>query len=134
MSARSEISASDPLAHWREALTRGELQLQYCPRCHTHQHYPRQVCANCWHDALEWRVASGEGQVYSYTIARVPTAPALADKVPYVIAIVELAEGPRVTSNIIDCAPDTVCIGMTVQAVFAHDGGEASPLQFCPKS
>ena len=55
---------------------------------------------------------SGKGRLYSYTIAQAPTHPAFADDVPYVIAIVELAEGPHITTNLVGCQPDRVTIGM----------------------
>jgi uncharacterized OB-fold protein len=56
--------------------------------------------------------------VHTFTIARRPTHPGFADRVPYVIAIVELAEGPRLTTNIVGCSPDVVYIGMDLQVDF----------------
>jgi uncharacterized OB-fold protein len=100
------------------------LMIQRCGRCGTHVFYPRYNCTSCGAVALEWVEASGRGTVYTFTVARRPTHPALADKVPYVIAIVELEEGPRMTTNIVGCDPDAVRIGMPVAASYEdHDGG-----------
>jgi uncharacterized OB-fold protein len=91
-------------------------------------------CTECGSQALEWVVACGRGTVYSYTVARRPTHPAFAERVPYVIAIVELDEGPRVTTNVVDCDPDAVRIGLPVELTFeAPVDGIALPL-FRPSS
>jgi uncharacterized OB-fold protein len=75
---------------------------------------------------------SGNATVYSYTVARRPTHPAFADRVPYVIAIVELAEGPRMTTNLVGCAADDVRIGMSVRAVFEDLDDEIALVNFEP--
>ena len=61
---------------------------------------------------------SGRGTVYSYTVAHRPPHPVLAEQCPLVIAIVELDEGPRMFSNLVDCDPDDVTVGMAVKAAF----------------
>ncbi len=101
-----------------EATARGEFMIQHCRRCDAYVFYPRINCTGCGSLELEWRPTSGRGSVYSYTVARRPTHPAFADRVPYVIAIVELEEGPRVTTNLVDCDPEKVKIGMPVRVVF----------------
>ncbi len=101
-----------------EATARGEFMIQHCPRCDANVFYPRINCTGCGSLELEWRPTSGRGSVYSYTVARRPTHPAFADRVPYVIAIVELEEGPRVTTNLVDCDPENVKIGMPVRVIF----------------
>ncbi len=62
--------------------------------------------------------ARGTGTLYTYTVARRPTHPGFADRVPYVIAVVELDEGPRMTTNLIDCSPEELSIGMRVEVAF----------------
>jgi uncharacterized OB-fold protein len=64
--------------------------------------------------------SEGKGSLFTYTIARRPTHPAFADRVPYVIAVVELAEGPRMTTNLIDCTFDAVSIGMPLEVAFGE--------------
>jgi uncharacterized protein len=107
-----------------EATARGEFRIQVCERCEARIFYARHACTQCGARELRWQASSGRGTVYSYTIARRPTHPAFAARVPYVIAIVELEEGPRVTTNIIGCDPDAVAIGMPVEVAFeeAQDG------------
>jgi uncharacterized OB-fold protein len=78
--------------------------------------------------------ASGRGTVYAYTVARRPTHPAFAARTPYVIAIVELEEGPRMTTNIVDCNPDSVKIGMAVEAAFEDVSPEVTLVVFRPAS
>jgi uncharacterized OB-fold protein len=107
-----------------EASARGEFRIQVCARCDARIFYARYACTQCGARELRWEPSSGRGTVYSYTVARRPTHPAFAARVPYVIAIVELEEGPRVTTNITGCDPAAVAIGMPVEVVFeeAVDG------------
>jgi len=94
--------------------------------------YPRLVSPFGTDDELEWTEVSGRGTVYSYTVARRPTAPQWAAEGPYVIAIVELGEGPHMTANIIGCDPDSVRCGMTVEAAFVDVTPEVTLVQFRP--
>ncbi len=107
-----------------DATARGELLLQRCGACGAHVFYPRHNCTACGARALEWVPARGTGSLYTYTVARRPTHAGFADRVPYVIAVVELDEGPRMTTNLVDCVPDDVSIGMRVEVAFGelHDG------------
>lgn len=107
-----------------DAAKRHELQIQCCGSCGAHIFYPREVCAECLSSELRWIQASGKGTLYSYTVALAPTHPAFADDVPYIVAIVELEEGPRITTNIVGCEPEAVEIGMPVEATYddvTHD-------------
>lgn len=115
-----------------EAARRHELVLQHCSACGRHVFYPRYNCPHCGGRDLTWVKASGRGKVYAYTVARRPTHPAFADRVPYVIAIVELEEGPRMTTNIVDCDPDSVHIDMPVEVSFEDSSDEISLAMFRP--
>jgi uncharacterized OB-fold protein len=101
-----------------EAAHRGQLELQYCSQCHRFQHYPRAICANCWSDKIEWKSCSGRGHVYSYSICHKRGELSVTDGAPNIVAIVELQEGVRMTTNIVGCAAADVRIGMEVEAVF----------------
>ena len=115
-------------AFWAATAER-RFQLQRCRSCSTAIFYPRINCPRCGSTDLAVEDASGRGTVYTYTIARRPTHRAFADAGPYVIAIVELDEGPHVTTNIVDCDPDDVSIGMPVEVRFADEvDGIALPL------
>ena len=115
-----------------EAARRHELMIQRCLSCRNHIFYPRYNCPWCGSRDLEWVKASGRGKVYTYTVARRPTHPAFADRVPYVIAIVELEEGPHLTTNIVDCDPNSVRIDMTVQVSFEDVDEETTLVTFRP--
>jgi len=119
------------LPFW-EAAKRHELQIQRCGSCGAHIFYPREVCPECLSSDLNWMKVSGKGTVYSYTIAQAPTHPAFAEDIPYVIAIVELAEGPHLTTNITGCQPEEVRVGMPVMATFDNVTPEMTLVKFRP--
>lgn len=116
-----------------DAAKRHELQIQRCNACETHIFYPREACSECLAADLVWIPVSGKGTLYSYTIAQAPTHPAFADDVPYVIAIVELEEGPHITTNLVGCQSDQVTIGMPVVASFEDVNAEMTLVKFRPE-
>jgi uncharacterized protein len=95
--------------------------------------YPRSVSPFGPNDELEWFEASGRGTVYAFTVARRPTAPQWANDTPYVVAIVELDEGARMTTNIVDCDPDEVHIGMRVVVAYDDVTPEVTLVKFRPE-
>ncbi len=116
-----------------EAAKRHELMLQRCRQCGIYIYYPRTLCPKDLSSDLEWVRVSGRGQVHSYAIAETPTHPAFAQDVPYVIAIVELDEGPRMTTNIVGCPPSEVRVGMRVKAYFDDVSPEVTLVKFQPE-
>jgi uncharacterized OB-fold protein len=114
-------------AFW-EACRRRELCIQRCRACSTVRFYPRSVCPECLSDDTEWIRCTGGGIVYSYTVTRQNQAPGFRETVPYILAYVELAEGIRLLTNIVDCHLDSVHIGMAVDAVFEDDSGSGMTL------
>ena len=124
----SEVSAP----YWK-GLASGEIRLQRCADCHRFVFYPRSVCPYCLGERLEWVSTSGRGRVYSYTLVRRAMNPAFAADVPYVFAIVELDEGPRVTTNIVGCAPEEVRVDMRVKAAYDSVTSELALLKFEPE-
>ena len=102
--------------YW-QAAARGELLYQQCPACGHRQLYPRAACTSCGAEP-GWARSSGRGVVHTFTVIRQNPAPPWGDMVPYVVAIVELDEGVRLMTNVTDCAPDQVRIGMQVQVHF----------------
>jgi len=103
--------------YW-EGCARGELVLQRCRDCGRVQHRPRGLCVSCLSDGIEHFVASGRGSVYTYTVVRQNQVPPFAKACPYVLAYVELEEGPRVMTNVVGCEPDAVEVGMPVVVDF----------------
>ncbi|MCZ6784258.1 MAG: Zn-ribbon domain-containing OB-fold protein [Proteobacteria bacterium] len=104
---------------WWEGCGRGELVLQRCGACGKVQHKPRAVCATCLSSEIEHFVASGRGQVYTFTVTHQNQAPGFREACPYVLAYVELEEGPRLLTNVIGCDPGEVSVGMPVVVDFA---------------
>lgn len=102
-------------AEYWTAARNGRLLVQCCQRCGNHQLYPRDRCIVC-RGPVEWVEASGRGTIYSYTVIRQNYARPFRDWIPYVVALVDLAEGPRVMSNVVGCDPEEVHVGMAVRA------------------
>ena len=103
--------------YW-QAAREGRLVLQRCEACRRHQFYPRSLCTACASDRLAWREASGRGRVKSFTVIRRAVSAAYEPDVPYVVALIELAEGPTLMSNVVGCAPEAVRIGAPVRVRF----------------
>jgi len=116
-----------------EGAARGELRIQRCRACALHQHYPRSLCSHCGSDDLEWVTASGNGTVYSYTVIRQNGVLPFGDRVPFVVAAVDLDEvGARVLAAMPSIAPEDVAIGMRVAAAFRPAGDEFGFVDFAP--
>lgn len=107
-----------------DATAEGRLVLPKCRACATVIWYPRTICPKCHSMDVDWVEASGRGTVYSFTVVR---RGGYAGGNDYVLAYVELAEGPRMMTNIVECDPDQVACGQAVEAVF-HDTGHGSAL------
>jgi hypothetical protein len=118
-------------AYW-EGAGRGELVLQRCRTCQVVQHRPRGFCVSCLSDEIEHFVASGRGEVYTYSIVRQNQMPRFRDALPYVVAYVQLEEGPQLLTNIVDCDPDTVSIGMSVRVDFVSTENGLGVPSFVP--
>lgn len=115
-----------------EAARRGELVLQRCRECGRLQHYPRGVCAHCWSDRLEWTRASGRGRIYSFTVTYRTQARGFRDRLPYVVAWIELEEGVQMLANVIAEDPERLAIGMPVQVRFEPRGPDVRVPCFAP--
>jgi uncharacterized OB-fold protein len=112
-----------------EAAGRGELLIQDCLECGARQFYPRATCAACGGPQPRWTTASGRGAVYTFTVIRQNAAPPFAESVPYVVAMVELDEGPRMMTNISHCDPEDVYVDMPVR-MYSLPIGEGLGLPF----
>jgi len=112
------------------ATQRGELRFQRCSDCQTWRHYPRPVCPSCTSTAFSWDLASGRGQVYSWTIVHGPTLPAFRTDLPSNVIDVLTEEGVHFQSQLIDTAPDEIHAGLEVQAVFVPLDDEITLVKF----
>ncbi|MBU8819675.1 Zn-ribbon domain-containing OB-fold protein [Mycolicibacterium goodii] len=117
--------------YWKSA-AEGELWIQRCTECQRCQHYPSGMCRSCWSENVDWIRAAGTGMVWTFTVVSRPGHPAWQPETPYVLALVELDEGPRMMTNIVDCDPSTVHVGQRVR--LAPHTAEQPPLQFQPIS
>lgn len=124
---QSTMAQSGPEKTYKEKLATGSFELQQCTGCKKHVFYPRVVCPHCGCDQLDWVKAKGVGTVYSTTIVRrKPDAGG-----DYNVALIDLAEGPRMMSRVVDLSPDDVKIGMAVKSRIAGSG-EESLIEFIP--
>jgi len=103
--------------YW-EGCRRGELRLQRCSECRRVQFPPRRFCSSCLCARLESFAALGRGVIRSYSVVRHPLSPAFAGDVPYLVALIQLAEGPTMMAGLRGCTPDTVAVGMAVEVEF----------------
>ena len=99
-----------------DACQRGELQLQHCDDCQHVLFYPRTHCDACQGASLSWRPASGKGVIATYTVVR--RGVSVDFPAPYIIALIDLAEGPRMMSQIIDAEPEALSSGLPVMIDF----------------
>jgi uncharacterized OB-fold protein len=117
--------------YW-EAIVRHELYFQRCRSCGTKRFPPRAVCPVDLSSDTEWVRASGKATVYSFTVTHQNQAPGFGESLPYVLAVVELDEGPRMMTNVVGCAPDEVRIGMRVEVEFDDVTPEVTLAKFKP--
>ena len=97
---------------------RRELRFQRCTRCQTWRHVPREMCAACGSWEWEWAQSSGRGRVFTWTLVARAMHPAFQHDTPYAAVVIEMEEGVRLVSHVIDCAPDELEIGMPVEVDF----------------
>ncbi len=119
-------------AYW-EGCRQGKLLIQRCGSCGHYQFYPRILCTDCMSPQVEWIQASGRGKVVSFTIVRHAISEAYAADVPYVIALIQLDEGPTMMSNVIQSDPERMMIGMPVEVVFEAWSEEITVPKFRPR-
>jgi uncharacterized OB-fold protein len=124
----------DNQAFW-QGVAQQRLLLMRCRQCGA-WYWPAAYCRNHANEpffgSLRWEDSSGRGKVFAFNIHRKPFHPAFADKVPYVFALIELEEGPMFGTNIVECRPDDVYIGMPVQVVFSASGDDVILPMFRP--
>jgi uncharacterized OB-fold protein len=100
------------------ALREHKIRIQYSPSSDRYVFYPRVLAPRTLADDLEWREISGEGTLYTFTVADRPTAPPWADSLPQLLAIVEWDEGPRLSTEMVNVDPSELRVGMRVKPVF----------------
>jgi len=109
-----------------------KIRLQRCDDCSAWIYYPRVRCPVCLSARVGWHDVDGAGAVFTFTVARQATAPAFADDVPQLLAVVELDLGVRLTSTLVEVAPEDVRVGLRVSPVFDHGEDGLTMLRFRP--
>ena len=127
-------SPSPETQRYWDACKKHELWLPFCRDCQSFYFYPRDFCPNCFGWDTEWRQSAGRGKIYSFAIQHRAWHPGWAGEEPYITALVELDEGPRIFTNIVGVEPDpaTVRCDMPVEVVFEDISEEISLPKFRP--
>jgi uncharacterized OB-fold protein len=110
-----------------EGTKQGKLLIQVCKDCKAKIFYPRKYCPECWSGNLDWIEASGKAKIYTFSTAYSMVEPKFMDELPYTIAYVDLEEGIRMMTRIVECKPEDIKIGMEVEVVFVERSGFALP-------
>ena len=128
--ARSDVPAPnvdlDNERFW-DAASRRTLSVGKCEACDAYFFYPRHFCPFCLSPSVTWATAAGRGHIYSYTLLR------KADP-PYVLAYVQLEEGPSMLTNIVECDPEQLRIGQLVEVVYLPSANGSLVPMFTPSS
>ncbi len=126
-----QISAE--MAPWFDAARRHELVAQRCAGCDTWRFPARDLCSRCLSRDFAWERVSGRGTVFSFAVMHQVYHPAFAAEVPYPVVVVELDEGARMLSNLVDCPVDQLRIGMPVEVVFDDVTPDVTLPKFRPR-
>ncbi|MCA1025936.1 OB-fold domain-containing protein [Cytobacillus kochii] len=121
------IIDNDSKFFW-EGCEKEKLFIQQCQSCSLHIFYPRILCPHCGEENVTWVEASGEGTIYSYTIARRAGGPAFKEDLPYCVALIDLKEGVRMMTNIIDTDMEAIHCNQQVKVVFQKVGEMTLPM------
>lgn len=139
MEKQAQASLRKPVPHpspetlpfW-EAARAHRLLLPLCNACGKFWFPPTQRCAHCLSADFVWQEAKGAGRIYSFVVYHRVYHPGFESEVPYVVAIVELDEGPRLVTNIVGLKPDEVRCDMRVKAIFDDSSAGISIPKFTP--
>ena len=128
MTPRFDLPTPDTFTQpWWDATREGRLLIIRCAACGEAHFYPRPFCPRCGGDDVSWEEASGDATLYTWSVVHSNDLPPFGQKVPYVAAVVDLAEGPRMMTNVLGCEPDDLRIGMELRVDF-EDTGEGYTL------
>ncbi|WP_151448722.1 Zn-ribbon domain-containing OB-fold protein [Lacisediminimonas profundi] len=123
------VTNPDSQQYWQGAQDE-RLLIRKCKFCGVLHFMPRYLCPSCWSTDLEWIQASGRGTVHSYSVIRRASDPEFSDRVPYVVALIDLEEGPRMMANILGDDALDIRIGHQVAVCFEERAGGAKVPQF----
>ncbi|MEV0137637.1 Zn-ribbon domain-containing OB-fold protein [Streptomyces globisporus] len=113
--------------YWEPA-AEGRLLIRRCAGCGRAHHYPREFCPYCWSQDAGREPASGEATLCTWSVVHRNDLPPFGSRVPYAAAVVDLAEGPRMMTEIVECAHEALRIGMRLAVAFRTAGEDAVPV------
>ncbi|RFU86396.1 Zn-ribbon domain-containing OB-fold protein [Streptomyces triticagri] len=114
-------------AYW-DAAADGRLLLRRCRACGRAHHYPREFCPHCWSDDVDWEPASGRATLYTWSTVHRNDLPPFGTRTPYVAAVVDLAEGPRMMTELVEAPADALAVGMPLTVGFRREEDFAIPV------
>ncbi|MFJ6569965.1 Zn-ribbon domain-containing OB-fold protein [Streptomyces sp. NPDC091292] len=122
--------------YW-EAAAEGRLLLRRCGACGRAHHYPREFCPFCWSEDGAWERASGRATLYTWSVVHRNDLPPFGDRTPYVAAVVDLAEGPRMMTEVVEgegnpAAGTDLEVGMELEVAFRTVGDGLAVPAFRP--
>ena len=121
----------DTRPYW-DAAAEQRLLLRHCADCDATHFYPRPFCPRCWSGDVSWVEASGRATLYTWSVVHRNDLPPFNDRVPYIAAVVDLQEGPRMMTNVVDCNPDDLRIGMELAVSFEQRSDDVTVPVFRP--
>ena len=122
---------ADTQAFW-DAAREERLLIRRCSACGEPSFYPRPFCPMCWSEDVVWEQASGRASLYTWSVVHRNDLPPFPERVPYVAAVVDLEEGPRMMTNVVDCPFDELRIGMALTVSFRPESDEITVPVFRP--
>jgi uncharacterized protein len=115
-----------------DAATDGRLLIRRCRACARAHHYPREFCPYCWSEDVDWERASGRATLYTWSVVHRNDLPPFGARVPYTAGVVDLVEGPRMMTEIVQCPEGGLSIGMALEVTFRQEDGEQAVPVFRP--
>ncbi len=104
--------------YW-DAAAEGRLLVRRCRTCGRAHHYPREFCPHCWSEDVDWEPATGRATLYTWSVVHRNDLPPFGERTPYVAAVVDLAEGPRMMTEVVECGDGgRLRAGMELEVVF----------------
>jgi uncharacterized OB-fold protein len=114
------------------AATDGRLLIRRCRVCARAHHYPREFCPYCWSEDVDWERASGRATLYTWSVVHRNDLPPFGARAPYTAGVVDLVEGPRMMTEIVQCPEGGLSIGMALEVTFRQEDGEQAVPVFRP--
>jgi uncharacterized OB-fold protein len=114
-------------APWWEAAKEQRLLVRRCQSCGKAHLYPRPFCPTCWSADVEWEQASGRGRLYTWSLVHTNGLAPFSTRLPYVAALVDLEEGPRMMTNVVQCDPDRLACDQPMEVAWEEEEGLVLP-------